>query len=112
MGADIQEHILTFDNVFLKIEDEKAIQKALRNIDRKDLALALRRANDATKERIYKNMSAAASEMLKEDMEVMGKQKVAMVEEAQRKVVGVLKTMAKDGIISFASARKVEEELV
>ena len=112
MGADIQEHILTFDNIFLKIEDDKTIQKALRNIDRKDLALALRRVNDATKERIFKNMSAAATEMLQEDMDVMGKQKVASVEESQRKIVGVLKIMAKDGILSFASTQKQEEELV
>jgi flagellar motor switch protein FliG len=110
-GEGIEGLIFTFDNIFMKISDDKAIQRALRNIDRKDLVLALRKASQETKDRIYKNMSQSAADMLKEDIDVMGPQKVHLVEEAQRKVVSVIKMLAKEGVISFAS-NKDEEEVV
>ena len=111
MGEGIEGLMFTFENIFTKIEDDRAIQRALRNIDRKDLVLALRKAPADTKEKIFKNMSQSASDMLKEDIDVMGPQKVQLVEEAQRKIVNVIKMMAKEGIISFTS-NKEEVDLV
>ena len=105
---NIESRILTFDNLFQKISDDKSIQKILRNVDRKDLALALRKAAPENAERVYKNMSQSAAQMLKEDMEAMGPQKLSIVEESQRKILDKVKRMLKDGEIVMSTGQEQE----
>jgi flagellar motor switch protein FliG len=105
---NIESRILTFDNLFQKISDDKSIQKILRNVDRKDLALALRKASPENAERVYKNMSQSAAQMLKEDMEAMGPQKLSIVEESQRKILDKVKRMLKDGEIVMSTSQEQE----
>jgi flagellar motor switch protein FliG len=88
---------LKFD-VLLKLDDA-AVQKVLREIDSIDLARALKNAPDAIHEKIFRNMSKRAVQMIKEDMECMGILKKACVKESQEKIAGVIRRLAESGEI-------------
>ena len=85
----------------------------LKEVDAKDLALALRGASDDVKERILANMSQRAAEMLREEMEFMPPQRRRVVEEAQSKVVAVVRKLEDSGEIVLArGGASDEDELV
>ena len=71
----------------LMILDAKAIQQLLKEVDMKDVGLALKGANEDIKQMIFSNMSQRAAQMLQEDMEFMGPVKRRSVEEAQGRIV-------------------------
>lgn len=82
--------------------DDRAIQAVLKEVDIKDLATALKGVNDDVQAKIYTNMSERAVGMLKEDMEFMGPVKLRVVEEAQQKVVAVIRRLEEAGEISIS----------
>jgi len=71
----------------------------LREVDTKELALAMKATSDEVAEKIYKNMSKRAADMLKEEISYMGPVKIRDVEEAQTKVVNIIRTMEDKGTI-------------
>ena len=81
--------------------DDKAVQRVLREIETKDLALALKGANEDVKDKIFKNMSERASGMLKDDMEYMGPVRAKEVQESQTKVVAVIRALEATGEITI-----------
>jgi flagellar motor switch protein FliG len=86
---------LKFD-IILRLDD-RAIQRVLREIDALDLARALKGEQEAVRERIFRNMSKRAAEMLKEDMEYMGEIRISAVKESQRKIVEVIRHLEQTG---------------
>jgi flagellar motor switch protein FliG len=82
--------------------DDRAIQMVLKEVDAKDLALALRGASDLVKEKILANMSSRGAEMLREEMEYMPPQRRRVVEEAQSKVVAIVRKLEDSGAIMLA----------
>lgn len=95
LADEIARLMFTFDDIIF-VEDS-GIQKALREIESKDLALALKGANDDLKEKILKNMSERAREMILEEIEFMGPVRLKNVEEAQQKIVGAVRTLEEAG---------------
>lgn len=95
LADEIARLMFTFDDI-IYVEDS-GIQKALREIDSKDLALALKGSGDDVSEKIFKNMSDRASEMIKEEIEFMGPVRLKNVEEAQQKIVTVVRTLEEAG---------------
>ncbi len=91
--------------------ESSAIQTLLQNMDKKDLALALKGANEAVKEFFFANMSARAGKMLREDMEAMGPVRLKDVDEAQGRMVSTAKDLAARGEI-LISKTKSDEEMV
>jgi len=79
------EDILTLDN--------RSIQRFLREVDNNQLAIALKGTNDEVKNKIFANMSKRMAEMVKEDMEFMGPVRLKDVEEAQQKIVNVIRNL-------------------
>ncbi|MBR0288790.1 MAG: flagellar motor switch protein FliG, partial [Selenomonadaceae bacterium] len=71
----------------------------LREVDTKDLSLAMKATSDEVAEKIYKNMSKRAADMLREEISYMGPVKIRDVEEAQTKVVNVIRTLEDKGVI-------------
>lgn len=69
------------------------IQKVLRNIDHKDLALALKGSSDSLKDLIFSNLSKGAADNVREEIEYMGPVKVSDVEKAQQQIVGVIRKL-------------------
>lgn len=90
--------------------DDRAIQAILREVEVKELATALKGVNPEVQEKIFKNMSERAVGMLKEDMEFMGPVRLRVVEEAQQKVVSVIRRLEESGEIVIG--RTGEEEVL
>ncbi len=79
--------------------DNASIQRIIREVDQKDLALALKGSSEEVKERIFRNVSKRAAEMLKEDVEFMGPVRLRDVEEAQQRIVSVVRKLDETGEI-------------
>jgi flagellar motor switch protein FliG len=79
--------------------DRASVQRALREISNDDLALALKGASEHVAEFIFSNMSQRASELIREDIQFMGPVRLSAVEEAQQKIVSVLRRLDETGEI-------------
>jgi flagellar motor switch protein FliG len=91
LAEEIKKMMFTFDDLI--VIDDRSIQRILRDIDSKDLALALKAARDDLKQLIFSNMSTRAAEMLKEEMEFLGPVRIRNVEEAQQRIVTVVRRL-------------------
>lgn len=81
--------------------NDKDIQKILREVDRKDLALSLKISDERLKEKIFKNMSERAADLLKEELQYMGMVKLKEVEDAQARIIDIIKALEEAGQISL-----------
>lgn len=97
LAGEIARLMFTFDDL-IHVEDS-GIQKALREIEQKDLALALKSSNEEVANKILKNLSERAREMIKEEMEFMGPVRMRQVEEAQQKFVSIIRKLEEAGEI-------------
>jgi flagellar motor switch protein FliG len=103
----IRRLMFVFEDI-LKVND-KGIQAVLKEVDNEELCLALKTGSDELKEKIFKNMSARASELIKEDMEYMGPVRLSDVEAAQQRIVDVVRRLEEAGeiIISGRGERDI-----
>ncbi|MGE5588579.1 MAG: flagellar motor switch protein FliG [Clostridia bacterium] len=108
LAEEVKNLMFVFEDITLL--DDRAIQTFLKEIDTKDLALALKAASDEVKKRIFSNMSERAAEMLREDMEFMGPVRLRVVEEAQQRIVTVIRRLEEAGDIVIA--RGTEDEVL
>ncbi|NLY55137.1 MAG: flagellar motor switch protein FliG [Firmicutes bacterium] len=100
LAEEIKRRMFVFEDIILL--DDRAIQQVLREVDSKDLALALKTASEEVANRIYKNMSKRASEMLKEDIQFMGPVRLRDAEDAQQRIVNVIRKLEEAGEIIIA----------
>ncbi|MCK5557936.1 MAG: flagellar motor switch protein FliG [Candidatus Hydrogenedentes bacterium] len=107
---EIKMLMFVFDDIVLV--DDTGIQKTLREIDNKDLALALKASSEDVKQKIFKNMSERARQLIEEELEFMGPVRLRSVEEAQQKIVGVVRRLEEAGEIIIAGRGGGEDELV
>ncbi len=110
---DLVEQIRRLMFVFedINMVNDKGIQSMLKDIDNEDLALALKTASQELKDKIFKNMSERAAQLIKEDMEYMGPVRVSDVEAAQQKIVDVVRRLEESGEIIIAG-RGGEKDLI
>ena len=108
LAEEIKKRLFVFEDIMRL--DARSLQRILREVDMKELSLALKGATEELKTKFFKNMSKRAAEMLQEDMEYMGPVRVKDVEEAQQKVVNVVRGLEEQGEIVIASGG--EDELV
>ena len=103
----IRRLMFVFEDI-LKVND-KGIQAVLKEVDNEELCLALKTASDDLKEKIFTNMSARASELIKEDMQYMGPVRLSDVEAAQQRIVDVVRRLEEAGeiIISGRGERDI-----
>jgi flagellar motor switch protein FliG len=99
MHQQIKDLLFIFDNL-LDIDD-RGIQALLREVGSDTLSVALRGAEPEVQEKILKNMSKRAAEILKDDMEARGPVKLADVETAQKEIVVIAQRLAEEGTISL-----------
>ena len=91
------EKMFVFEDILLL--DDRAIQRVLRDVDNADLGVALKAANEEVQNVIFKNLSKRLAAMIKEDMEFMGPVRMKDVEEAQQKIVSVIRKLEDAGEI-------------
>lgn len=102
LGQEIEDSMFVFDN--LSTVDDRGIQALLREVSSDLLIIALKGADDEVKEKILKNMSKRAAEMLRDDLEASGPVKLSEVEDAQREILGVARRMSDAGDIALSAA--------
>jgi len=108
LAEEIKKRMFVFEDIVL-LED-RAIQRVLREVDNQDLARALKQVDPDVQEKIFKNMSKRAATLLKEDMEYMGPIRLKDVEEAQQKIVNIIRKLEEQGEIVVA--RGGEDEVL
>lgn len=106
LAEEVKRLMFVFDD--LVALDNRTIQQILREIDAKDLALALKGAKEEVKEHLLKNMSSRAKAMIQEDMEVMGPVRLKHAEEAQQKIINVVRQLEEMGEIVVARGGDAE----
>ncbi len=108
LAEEIKKRMFVFEDIVML--DDRAIQKVLREVDTAELAKALKAVDSEVQDKIFRNMSKRAATLLKEDMEYMGPIRMKDVEEAQQKIVAIIRKLEEQGEIVVA--RGGEDELV
>jgi len=103
LAEEIKRRMFVFEDIVLL--DDRSLQLVLREIESKDLALALKASSNEVGEKIYKNMSKRAADMLREEIEYMGPVRIRDVEEAQQKIVNVIRRLEESGEIVVARGK-------
>jgi len=102
LGTQIQDLMFVFEN--LKSVEDTGIQSLLREVSSEVLILALKGSDEELKEKIFKNMSKRAAELLRDDLESRGPVRISEVEGAQREVLTIARRMADSGEIVLGGA--------
>jgi len=97
LGQELQDNMFVFDNLI--DVDDRGIQTLLREVASEQLLLALRAADEGLKEKIFKNMSKRAAEMLADDLEAAAPTKLSDVEAAQKEILQVARRLSDAGEI-------------
>ena len=95
LAEEIRQNMFVFDDLVLV--DDRGLQKVLRSVESQELAVALKAATDQVKEKIFRNMSERAAEILKEEMEVTGAVRIKDVTDAQQKITKIVQDMERKG---------------
>jgi flagellar motor switch protein FliG len=105
----IRKHLFTFEDVFSL--DDRSIQSVMREVSNDTLTLAMKTSPEDVKDKIFRNISSRAAEMIKEDLEVMGPVRLSDVEKAQSEIIKIVRKMEEEGKIVLAG-RGGEDVLV
>jgi flagellar motor switch protein FliG len=108
LAQKIQDKMFVFEN--LMDLDDRGIQLLLREVQSETLVVALKGTSDALREKIFRNMSQRASEMLRDDLEAKGPVRLSEVEAEQREILRIVRRLAEEGQIVMGG--KGEEGLV
>ena len=97
LAEEIRKKMFVFEDIL--VLDDRAIQRVLRDVDNNDLAIALKGSNEEVQNVIFNNQSKRLATMIKEDMEFMGPVRMKDVEEAQQKIVNIIRKLEESGEI-------------
>ena len=91
LADEIRKKMFVFEDILML--DDRSIQRVLREVENSELAVALKNANEEVQNVIFNNMSTRLADMIKEDMEYMGPVRLKDVEEAQQKIVNIIRKL-------------------
>ena len=103
LAAQIKQKMFVFEDIVLV--DDKGFQKLLRKVETAELAVALKAASDEVKEKVFRNMSARAGDMLREEIADMGPVRMNDVSAAQQKITGLIQDMEFKGELIISGRR-------
>lgn len=110
LAEEVRELMFVFEDIINL--DDRAIQRILREVDTKDLALSLKGTKADLKEKIYRNMSDRAQEMLQDEIEYLGPVRAREVQEVQTKIIGIIRNLEVFGEIVISRGENNEDELI
>jgi flagellar motor switch protein FliG len=110
LAEEVRQRIFTFEDIVTL--SDRDIQILLRDIDQKDLAIALRGVDPKVQDKLLANLSQRGADMLREDMEVMPPQRKLIVDEAQSKIVRAARVLDDAGTITIRQSDGGEDEVV
>lgn len=102
LAVSIRNLMFTFDD--LQSVEDTAIREIVQRADKKTLTVALKGASEEIRNRFFSNMSKRASEMIREEMEVLGAMRLRDVEKAQQEVVAIARKLEEEGLLTTGAA--------
>jgi flagellar motor switch protein FliG len=108
--TEIRNKMFVFEDI--RLLDDRSVQRLLKEVDAKSLALAIKVSSDEIKELVFRNMSSRAGELLKEELELMGPVRLSVVEEGQRAIVDIVRRLEDEGEIVVSGRGGNEDALV
>lgn len=108
VAEEVRQKMFIFENIITL--DDRAIQRILRDVNNKDLILALKGASEGVRELIFRNLSKRAADLLKEDLAIAGPVRLRNVEEAQQRIVNVIRQL--EAAEEIVVSRGGENELI
>lgn len=109
LAAEVKNMMFVFDDLVLL--DDRSVQRVLKEVETKDLSIAMKATSDEVKGKIFSNVSERVAVMIKEEMEFMGPTRLSDVEAAQARIVEVIRRLEEEGQI-IISGRGGKEEIV
>lgn len=100
LAEQVKSSLFVFEDIVNL--DKNSVQRILREVSNEDLALALKGASEKVTSVVFANISQRAAEMLKEDIQFMGPVRLSAVEEAQRKIVNIIRRLEEAGEVVIA----------
>src|SRR3954466_5270082 len=100
LAEEIRKRMFVFEDVVTL--DNRSIQRIVRDCENEDLILALKVSSEEVKEVLFRNMSERMAESFREEMEIMGPVRLRDVEEAQSRIVGIIRRLEDSGEIIIA----------
>lgn len=110
LAAEIKNMMFVFDDIVLL--DDRSIQRLLKEVETKDLSLALKATSDEVKNKIFSNVSERVATLIKEEMEFMGPTRLSDVEAAQARIVEAVRRLEEEGQIIIAGRGGKEDVIV
>ncbi|EKD27764.1 MAG: hypothetical protein ACD_79C00585G0002 [uncultured bacterium] len=110
LADEIKKMMFVFDDI-IHIED-RSMQKVLKEIDTSELALALKSASEEVQNKVFANISKRAAELIKEEIEYMGPVRLRDVEEAQQRIVNIVRRLEEEGEVVIAGRGGASEQFV
>jgi flagellar motor switch protein FliG len=107
---DIKKMMFIFEDV-IHVED-RSMQRVLKEIDTSELALALKSASEEVQNKVFSNISKRAAELIKEEIEYMGPVRLKDVEEAQQRIVNVVRRLEEEGEVVIEGRGGSSEQFV
>jgi flagellar motor switch protein FliG len=108
VAEEVRQKMFVFENIITL--DDRAIQRILRDVDNKDLILALKGASEEVQSLIFRNLSKRAAQLLQEDLGMVGPVRLRNVEEAQQRVVNVIRQL--EASEEIVISRGGEDEII
>lgn len=100
LAEEIKKLMFVFEDIVMI--DDRSVQRVLREVESQDMALALKGASNEVSQKVFANMSSRAADMLREDIEFMGPVRLRDVEEAQQRIVNIIRRLEDAGEIVVA----------
>ncbi|MGD2097729.1 MAG: flagellar motor switch protein FliG [Desulfobacterales bacterium] len=103
VASQVKQRMFVFEDILLV--DDRGVQKLLRKVETMELAIALKAASEEVKEKIFKNMSERAGEMLREEIDDMGPVRMKEVTDSQQNITNIIQEMETKGELIIAGRR-------
>ncbi|MBC8204694.1 flagellar motor switch protein FliG [bacterium] len=107
LATEIKNLMFVFDDLIYL--DDRSIQKVLKEVDNKELALALKHSNPEVKKKLLANLSERAAQMVEEEIGYLGPVRLRDVEESQQRIIDIVRKLEEDGLIVIVGGTKAEE---
>ena len=104
LADEIRKRMFVFEDIITM--DDRSVQRFVRDCDPKDLVLALKASNEEVSNKLFSNMSSRMAESIRDDLEITSNVRMKDVEEAQSRIVGIIRTLEEQGEIVIMKGGK------
>ncbi len=107
LATEIKNLMFVFEDIINL--DDQSIQRVLKEVDNRQLAMALKHVSDDVKQKLLSNLSDRAAQIIEEEIEYMGAVRLREVEDAQQQIVDIIRKLEEDGLVVIVGGTRGEE---